>query len=116
MSHRTGLEHKSTWYEHPEGEYVKYEEYSRVLKELNNLKFGKTCLSIAKKTDSKPEDVKAFAQEIKNEVLANKNAEVLDQISSGKNNKIDLIDKKKIFLFKDKKVSGLEISNILLKR
>lgn len=35
-------EHKATCYEHPEGEYVKHEEYSRVLKELNNLKFGKS--------------------------------------------------------------------------
>lgn len=97
-------EHKAICYQHPEGEYVKHEEYSRVLKELNNLKFGRTCISIAKKTDSVPKDIHEFAQSIIN-----------DYLSSNKNTE-GLLSEKDIFYFKGKRISGKDIKKVLLKQ
>jgi hypothetical protein len=97
-------EHQAICYETPNGEYVKYEEYHRVLRELNNLKFGRTCVSIAKKTGSTPEEVEDFAHQEANNIL------------SGKSNKKELLNKEHTFYFKEKKLSTSDIKKILLKQ
>ena len=103
-NHGDYSEHKAICYQHPEGEYVKYDEYQRVVKELNNLKFGKHCISIAKKTNSEPKEVLEFAQKTSSHLL------------SGKQNKRELLSAEMSFVFKDKKLSGSDIKKIILKQ